>query len=80
MAVMVKTLTDQNKAMMEIMKTLSDKSETPGPSNFAKMTSRNTATKFNSKVTKFNGSYFKVARFDRPLGIVGLRRHLYRKQ
>ena len=33
MAVMVKTLTEQNKAMM---KTQSDKNEIPGPSNFAK--------------------------------------------
>ena len=41
------------------MKTEYDKNETPGPSNFAKKTSWNTAIKF--KVTKFNGSYFKVA-------------------
>ena len=36
MTVMVKTLTDQNKVMIERMKTLSDKNEPPDPSNFAK--------------------------------------------
>ena len=36
MAVMVKTLTEQNKAMIEMMKTQSDKNEIPGPSNFSK--------------------------------------------
>ena len=39
MTVMVKTLTDQSKAMIKMMKTESDKNKTPGPSNFAKKTS-----------------------------------------
>ena len=38
-AEMMKTLTDQKKAMNEIIKTSSDENETPGPSNFAKKTS-----------------------------------------
>ena len=66
MAVMVKTLTDQNKAMLEMMKTWSYKNETPGPPNFAKNASWNTQTKLKSKVAKFSGSYFKVASLGRP--------------
>ena len=36
MAVMVKIITEQNKAMTERIKTLSDKNDFPGPSNFTK--------------------------------------------
>ena len=35
-AAMVQTLTEQNKVMIEIMKTQSDKNETPSPSNFTR--------------------------------------------
>ena len=38
MAAMVKTLTEQNKAMIEMMKTQSDKNVIPRTSNFAKRT------------------------------------------
>ena len=51
MTVMVKTLIDQNKAMVETMKTQSNKREIPGPSNFEGSGKKikitwNTATKF----------------------------------
>ena len=36
MAVMVKILTEQNKAMAERMKTVTDKNDFPGPSNLTK--------------------------------------------
>ena len=36
MAVMVKTLTEQNEAMIGMIKTQSGKNQIPGPSNFAK--------------------------------------------
>ena len=36
MADMVKTLIEQNKAMMKIIKSQYDMNETPGPSNLAK--------------------------------------------
>ena len=39
MAVIVKTLTDQNKAIIEMMKTESGKDKTSDPYNFAKKTS-----------------------------------------
>ena len=54
MAVMVKTLIEQNKTMIEIMKTQSDKNETPCPSNFAKPPAEMQQQSSKIKVTKFN--------------------------
>ena len=63
MAAMVKTLTEQNKAMIEMMKTQSDKNEIPGPFNFTKRKGGIQQQSPKIKVTKFNSSYFKVTRF-----------------
>ena len=61
MVVMVKTLMEQNKAMVEMMKTQSDKNKIPDPSNFAK---RPAEIQKSSKI--INGSHFKVARLGHP--------------
>ena len=45
-----------------MIKTQSDKNETPGPSNFAKIQQQSSKI----TVTQFKGSYFKVARLGRP--------------
>ena len=48
-AAMVKSLIEQNKAVMEMIKFQYDINETPGPSNLAKRPSKNPATKFTNK-------------------------------
>ena len=61
MADMVKSLIEQYKVAMEMIKFLYDINETPGPSNLAKRPSEIQQQSSQIKVTKFNGSYFKVA-------------------
>ena len=63
---MVKSLIDQNKTVMEIIKFQYDINEIPGPFNFAKRPSEIQQQKSPIKVTKFNGSYFKVERLGHP--------------
>ena len=66
MAVMVKILTEANKKKIEMIKTQSDKSEIPGPSNLAKRPAEIQQQMSKIKVTKFNDSYFKVVCLGRP--------------
>ena len=68
MAVM-KTLTEQNKAMIEMMKTQSYKTEIISPSNFAKRPAEIQQQSSTIKVTKLNDFYFKVAHLGYPLGL-----------
>ena len=68
MAAMVKSLIEQNKAVMEIIKFQYDINETPGPSNLTKRLSEIQQQSSQIKVTKFNDFYFKVARLGRPQG------------
>ena len=63
---MVKSLIEQNKAVMQMIKFQYDINETPSPSNLAKRLPKYPTAKAQIKVTKFNGSYFKVARLGRP--------------
>ena len=49
MVTMVKSLIEQDKAVMETIKFQYDINETPGPSNLAKRPSKNPATKFTNK-------------------------------
>ena len=53
MAEIVKTLIEQNKAMMETMETRSDKNETSGPSNLTKRPAEIQQQISKIKVTKF---------------------------
>ena len=46
---MVKSLFEQNKAVMEMIKFQYDINETPVPSNLAKRPSKNPATEFTNK-------------------------------
>ena len=66
MADMVKLIIEQNKAIVGIIKSQSDINETPGPSNLSKRPAEIQQQKSKIKVTKFNDSYFKVARLGRP--------------
>ena len=49
-----------------MIKNQSDKNEISGPSNVAKRAAEILQQSSPIKVTKFNGSYFKVARLGRP--------------
>ena len=62
MADMVKSIIDQNKAVMELIEFQYDINENPGPSNLAKIPSEIQQQSSQIKVTKCNGSYVKVAR------------------
>ena len=53
MAEMMKTLIEQNKAMLEMMKNESEKDETPDPSNLAKRPAEIQQRSSKIKVTKF---------------------------
>ena len=63
---MVKSLIEQNKTVMKMIKFQYNMNETPGPSNLAKIPSEIQQQSFRIKVTKVNGSYFKVARLGHP--------------
>ena len=62
---MVKSLIEQNKAVIEMIKFQYDMNETQGPSNLAKKPYEMQQSS-QIQVTKFNGFYFKVARLGRP--------------
>ena len=66
MSKMLKILIEQNKAMIVMMKTQSDKNETPGPSNLAKRPAEIQQRCSKIKVTKLNGSYFKFSHLGQP--------------
>ena len=66
MADMVKTLIEENKAMMEMIQFQYDINETPSPSNLAKRPAEVQQQISQIKVSKFNGFYFKVARLGHP--------------
>ena len=70
MAAMVKSLIEQNGAVMEMIKFQYDTNETLGPSNLVKRPSEIQQQSSQIKVSKFNGSYFKVARLGRPYGLL----------
>ena len=62
---MIKSLNEQNKAVMEIIKFQYDINETPGLYNLVKRPSEIQQQSSQKKVTKFNGFCFKVARLIR---------------
>ena len=66
MADIGKSLMEQNKAVMEMIKFQYDINETPGPSNLAKKPCEIHQQRSKIKFIKFNGFYFKVARHGRP--------------